>query len=175
MFVPSAQGRLTMEKLEEYFSQVINIQYTADMERDLDYIAEGKKQWFDELNEFYQVYKPIFDHAEQAMDRMYPIETDELCPECGSKLLIRNGRFGEFLACSGFPKCHYTAKMVIPEEPVSTGLKCPHCDSGVIVERVSKRGRSKGQKFFACNQYPTCKSTYSTIDEVKEEIKKNSK
>ncbi len=166
-FVPTNQGKLTMQKLEEYFSSVINIKYTADMEKNLDDISEGKMVWSDEVSKFYSDYKPVFDKAEASMERMYPIETDELCPECGSKLLIRNGRFGEFLACSGFPKCHYTAKKEIPEEPVSTGIKCPHCEDGYIVERLSKKGRSAGQKFYACNNYPKCKTTYSSLDEIK--------
>ena len=96
---------------------------------------------------------------------------EEECPECGSQLLIRNGRFGEFIACSNFPKCHYTAKKEIPEPPVYTEIKCPNCEKGMIVERISKRGRSKGQKFYACDQYPTCKSTYTSLEEISNPVK----
>ena len=156
-----------MAKLEEYFSSVINVKYTAEMEHALDEISEGSINWADEVEKFYKDYKPVFDKAEASMERMYPIETDELCPECGSKLLIRNGRFGEFLACSGFPKCHYTAKKEAPEPVISTGIKCPNCETGYIVERISKRGRSKGQKFYACGNYPACKTTYTSLDEIK--------
>ncbi len=166
-FVPTKQGILTMEKLEEYFNRVINIEYTAEMEKGLDDISEGKVEWNKEVSDFYAIYKPIFDEAEANMERMYPIETDELCPECGSKLLIRNGRFGEFIACSNFPKCHYTKKQEETIVPVSTGIKCPNCEHGMIVERISGRGRSKGQKFYACDQYPKCKTTYTSLDEVK--------
>ena len=166
-FVPTNQGKLTMAKLEEYFSSVINVKYTAEMEHALDEISEGSINWADEVEKFYKDYKPVFDKAEASMERMYPIETDELCPECGSKLLIRNGRFGEFLACSGFPKCHYTAKKEAPEPVISTGIKCPNCETGYIVERISKRGRSKGQKFYACGNYPACKTTYTSLDEIK--------
>lgn len=166
-FVPTNQGKLTMAKLEEYFSSVINVKYTAEMEHALDEISEGSINWADEVEKFYKDYKPVFDKAEASMERMYPIETDELCPECGSKLLIRNGRFGEFLACSGFPKCHYTAKKEAPEPVISTGIKCPNCKTGYIVERISKRGRSKGQKFYACGNYPACKTTYTSLDEIK--------
>ncbi len=166
-FVPTNQGKLTMAKLEEYFSSVINVKYTAEMEHALDEISEGNIKWASEVEKFYKDYKPVFDKAEASMERMYPIETDELCPECGSKLLIRNGRFGEFLACSGFPKCHYTAKKEAPEPVISTGIKCPNCETGYIVERISKRGRSKGQKFYACGNYPACKTTYTSLDEIK--------
>ena len=166
VFIPTDQGKLTSSKLDEYFSKVINIKYTADMEEALDKISEGKIVWHEELEKFYNDFKPLLDFASDNMVRMYPIMPDELCPECGSQLLIRNGRFGEFIACSNFPKCHYTAKKEIPEPPVYTDVKCPNCENGIIVERISKRGRSKGQKFYACDQYPTCKSTYTSLDEV---------
>ena len=146
VFIPTDQGKLTSSKLDEYFSKVINIKYTADMEEALDKISEGNLVWYEELKTFYNDFKPLLDYASDNMVRMYPIITDELCPECGSQLLIRNGRFGEFIACSNFPKCHYTAKKEIPEPPVYTDVKCPNCENGIIVERISKRGRSKGQK-----------------------------
>ena len=165
-FIPSDQGILTAKKLEEYFNKVINIKYTADMEATLDKISEGEVIWYEELKKFYNDFKPLLDNASENMERMYPITTDEICPECGNPLLIRNGRFGEFIACSNFPKCHYTAKKEIPEPPVYTDVKCPNCEKGMIVERISKRGRSKGQKFYACDQYPTCKSTYTSLDEI---------
>lgn len=165
-FIPTDQGILTSDKLEEYFNKIINIKYTADMEEALDKISEGEIVWYEELEKFYNDFKPLLDYASENMVRMYPIMTDEICPECGNQLLIRNGRFGEFIACSNFPKCHYTAKKEIPEPPVYTGVKCPNCENGMIVERISKRGRSKGQKFFACDQYPNCKSTYTSLDEI---------
>ena len=165
-FIPTDQGVLTSNKLDEFFSKVINIKYTADMEEALDKISEGKIVWHEELEKFYNDFKPLLDFASDNMERMYPIMTDEICPECGSQLLVRNGRFGEFIACSNFPKCHYTAKKEIPEPPVYTEVKCPNCEHGMIVERISKRGRSKGQKFYACDQYPTCKSTYTSLDEI---------
>lgn len=166
-FIPTDQGILTSNKLDEYFSKVINIKYTADMEEALDKISLGEIVWYEELEQFYKDFKPLLDYASDNMERMYPIMTDEECPECGSQLLIRNGRFGEFIACSNFPKCHYTAKKEAPEPLVYTEVKCPNCEKGIIVERVSKRGRSKGQKFYACDQYPKCKSTYTSLDEIK--------
>lgn len=166
VLVPTQQGILTSDKLDEYFNQVINVKYTAQMEEILDDIAIGEKVWNNEIKEFYDDYMPLVQNADQTMEKIYPILLEEECPKCGSKLVMRNGRFGEFAACSAFPKCRYIKKNEAPE-PISTGVKCPHCDNGYIVERVSKKGRTKGQKFYACDQYPKCKSTYSDLNEVK--------
>jgi len=167
IFSPTEQGILTTEKLEQYFSDIINVKYTAEMEEVLDKISEGEAIWYEELDEFYKRFKPLLDQADEKMEKIYPVELDESCPECGSKLVIRNGRFGEFVACSAFPKCRYTRKED-KEEPVSTGITCPVCKEGTIVERVSKRGRSKGKKFYACNKFPECKTTFTTLEEIKE-------
>ena len=166
-FVATPQGILTSDTLDQYFNKVINIEYTSNMESMLDDIAVGKADEVTELKKFYYDYKPLLDYADENMDRKYPIEIDEACPEFGRPLLIRNGRFGEFIACSGFPKCRYIRSKEEKEVPVSTGIKCPNCEKGYIVERVSKRGRSKGQKFYACDQYPKCKTTYTSLDEIK--------
>ena len=166
-FVATDQGKLTSHTLDDYFSKVINIEYTSNMETMLDNIAVGKADEVTELKKFYYDYKPLLEYADTHMERMYPVEIGEACPECGRPLLIRNGRFGEFIACSGFPKCRYIRSKEEKEVPVSTGIKCPHCEKGYIVERVSKRGRSKGQKFYACDQYPKCKTTYTSLDEIK--------
>ena len=163
---PTEQGKLTSKKLDEYFDSIINVEYTAQMEKALDDISEGKMVWYKEVGNFYKEFKPLLENADEKMVRMYPIETEELCPECGRKLLIRNGRFGEFVACSGFPKCHYTA----PREemrPKGLGIICPECGEGEIVERISTKGRSKGNKFYACSRYPKCKATYTSLDEIK--------
>lgn len=159
---PTKQGILTSKKLEEYFSKVINIKYTADMEQNLDYISEGKKIWTEELTHFYHDYMPLVEVADQKMEKIYPVFLEETCPQCGSPLVIRNGKFGEFSACSAFPKCRYIKKAE-SEESISTGIKCPNCDEGELVERISKKGRSKGAKFYACNRYPKCKTTFSEL------------
>ncbi len=164
-FYPTKQGILTSDKLTEYFSSVINIKYTADMEVILDDIAEGEKVWCDELRKFFDDFMPLVKEADEKMPKIYPILLEDKCPNCGSSLVMRNGRFGEFAACSGFPKCRYI-KPKETVEPKSTGIKCPNCDDGYIVERVSKKGRSAGQMFYACDQYPKCKTTYSNLDEI---------
>jgi len=161
MFVPTEQGILTSEKLEEFFSSIINVKYTAQMEERLDLISEGKVIWYEELREFYDKFMPLLEFANQNMEKIYPRILDETCPECGLPLVVRHGRYGEFIACSGFPKCRYTRKE--KKEEITTGITCPVCHIGEIVERVSSRGRSKGQKFYACNRYPKCKTTFSHI------------
>ena len=168
VLVPSKQGILTSEKLDEYFSSVINVKYTASMEEILDKIATGEAVWNKELEKFFDDYMPLVEEADKKMEKIYPILLDEVCPKCGSKLVMRNGRFGEFAACSAFPKCRYIAKAEAPE-PVATGIKCPHCEKGYIVERISKKGRTKGKKFYACDQYPKCKTTYSDLSEINKE------
>ncbi|MFA6628046.1 MAG: type I DNA topoisomerase [Bacilli bacterium] len=165
MFIPTKQGILTSEKLNEFFEDIINIKYTAAMEETLDGIAEGVRLWSKELADFYGRFKPLVEYAETNMEKIYPVFLEELCPECGSPLVIRHGRFGEFVACSGFPKCRYIKKEE-KEEPISTGIKCPNCEVGMLVERTSKRGRQKGKLFYACDQYPTCKTTYSSLEEI---------
>lgn len=166
-FVPTEQGMLTSEKLDEYFDDIINVKYTASMEQILDDISTGEKVWHDELGNFYKRFMPLVENADEKMEKIYPIYVDEECPECGSKLVYRNGRFGRFLACSAFPNCRYVKKQE-KEEAVSTGVKCPNCEKGMIVERVSKKGRSKGKKFYACDQFPKCKTTFSELPATEE-------
>jgi len=172
-FFATKQGILTSEKLDEYFKEIINVKYTAEMENALDKISEGNMVWNDEVKDFYSAFKPLLENADEKMIRMYPKETDKICPKCGSPLVIRNGRFGEFIACSAFPKCHYTAPQNPEDVPKPTGLKCPNCEEGMIVERISKKGKHKGEKFYACDQYPKCKTVYTTLDEAKADIEKH--
>lgn len=162
MFVPTKQGMLTNDKLAEYFSSVINVKYTADMEEILDDISMGNRLWHKEIKEFFDQYMPLVDEANEKMEKIYPIYLEETCPNCGSPLVMRNGRFGEFAACSAFPKCRYIKKKD-PEPVVDSHVECPICHEGTLVERVSKKGRSKGQKFYACSRYPKCNATYSTL------------
>ncbi len=161
-FVPTTQGILTTEQLEQFFSSIINVKYTAEMEATLDKIAEGKAVWYDELAKFYAVFAPLIENARDNMVKIYPKMTDEFCPNCGLPLLIRRGPFGEFTACSGYPHCKYIKKTP-KKEPVKLGIVCPVCGEGEIVERTSNRGRSKGALFYACSRFPDCKATFSGI------------
>ena len=161
-FVPTDQGRLTSEQLDLFFSSIINIKYTAEMENILDEISEGTRIWHVEVAKFYDTFAPLIENARDNMVKLYPKQTDEFCPECGLPLLIRRGPFGEFTACSGYPRCKYIKKVKKPD-PVKTGVECPLCHEGELVERINARGRTKGAKFYACSRFPSCRATYSGL------------
>jgi DNA topoisomerase-1 len=162
MFIPTEQGILTSDSLNEYFNSIINVKYTAEMENGLDEISLGKSVWYDQLKSFYDKFMPLVANADENMEKIYPVYVDEDCPECGSPLVKRNGRFGPFIACSGFPKCHYIKKEE-KIEAIETDVKCPKCETGFLVEKYAYKGRSKGKKFYACNRYPDCKTTFSEL------------
>ena len=122
------------------------------MESDLDKIAEGKINWVKTLDDFYKEFEPSVQEAFDAMPKKEAEKTGEDCPECGSPLVIRKGKYGEFTACSNFPKCKYI-KQVPREETII--CDCPNCD-GKIIEKKSKRGKV----FYGCNNYPKCKTAY---------------
>ncbi|HAX74154.1 MAG TPA: type I DNA topoisomerase, partial [Firmicutes bacterium] len=153
-FAPTDQGMLTSDKLGEFFSEFINVEYTAGMEHNLDEIAKGQKVWYDELKTFYDHFIPMLENAQENMEKIAPVEIGEECPECGSPLVMRRGRYGEFVACSAYPACRYIKKEKKEEEIIqaSTGVKCPKCETGEIVEKKTRRGKL----FYGCNQYPSC-------------------
>ena len=96
---------------------------------------------------------PMLEDAQKNMEKIAPVEIGEECPECGSPLVIRRGRYGEFVACSGYPTCKYIKKEAKEETaPVSTGVKCPKCETGEIVEKKTRRGKV----FYGCDKYPAC-------------------
>ena len=161
---PTEQGILTSDKLHIFFSEMINVSYTAEMETTLDEIAKGEKDKLDQLKSFYDAFMPLFDHAMDKMEAMYPIPTDQICPNCGSMLVIRKSKFGEFISCSNYPICKYVLKEESEEEePLDTGVLCPECGTGHIVQRIAKTGKNKGKSFYACNNYPSCKVTFSDL------------
>ena len=157
-FIPTEQGILTSDKLEEYFSNLINVEYTAKMEDDLDEIARGEKIWHIELKDFYDRFIPLVEVANEKMEKIAPKEVGEDCPDCGHPLVVRRGRYGEFVACSNYPACKHIKKDVTEgvTEDTSTGVTCPKCGVGEIVMKRSKRGRI----FYGCNQYPKCDQAY---------------
>lgn len=158
-FSPTEQGTITSDKLEEFFKDIINVSYTAEMEENLDSIANGEKLWHEELDHFYKRFIPLLDHANENMEKIEPKVLDELCPECGRNLVVRLGRYGEFVGCSGYPECKYIKKDESEENNlVELDVVCPKCNEGRFVERVTKKGRFKGKKFYACNNYPKCKN-----------------
>ena len=157
--IPTEQGKLTTKSLDEYFSDLINIKYTAQMEDDLDLIAKGKKTKLAEMQEFYDSFKPLYENAAQNMERKYPIMLDELCPICGNNLVVRLGKYGEFTACSNYPTCTYI-KHEEKEEKQFTGILCPNC-GGHIIKRVNPK--SKNKEFYSCDNYPDCKTVYNDL------------
>ena len=150
-FVPTDVGVEVTDKLQEFFSDIINVEYTANMENDLDKIATHSMNNIKVLTDFYQKFDPILQKAFGEMEKAKPQETGEVCPECGSPLVIRKGRYGEFTACSNYPTCKYIKK---EEKQVKKLMTCPICKTGKIVEKKTKRGKI----FYGCNNYPKCKT-----------------
>ena len=151
-FVPTEVGIEITDKLQEFFSHIINVEYTANMEEKLDEIAEGKIDYKKTLREFYNDFEPAVKEAFSEMEKKAPEETGENCPECGSPLVIRKGKYGEFTACSNYPTCKYIKQ---EKKEIIEICKCPNCD-GMIVEKKSHRGKV----FYGCNNYPKCKTAY---------------
>lgn len=148
-FEPTEIGEETTDKLQEFFSDIVNVKYTAEMEHDLDEIAEDKMDNIKLLHEFYDKFEPLVEKAFKEMEKKAPVATGEICPECGGNLVIRKGKYGEFVACSNYPTCKYIKK---EQKEVKEICKCPKCDKGMIVERITK----KGKIFYGCNNYPKC-------------------
>lgn len=158
-FFPTDQGTLTIEKLDEFFGQIISVDYTARMERVLDEITTGEENQTEIISKFYKAFIPMVDNANKNMDKVAPKFTGEDCPKCGSPMVFRTSKFGSFEACSDYPNCkHIKAQEYEKPVIVSTGIKCPKCGKGEIVERVAKNGRNRGKKFYACNNFPSCKN-----------------
>jgi DNA topoisomerase-1 len=147
-FIPTETGVKITDKLQEFFSSIINVKYTANMESDLDKVAEGKEVWYKLLNNFYNDFEPLLNEAFKGMEKDAPETTGEKCPECGSDLVIRNGKYGKFVACSAYPTCKYVKK---EEKKIIEICDCPKC-SGKIIEKNTKRGKI----FYGCTNYPKC-------------------
>ena len=151
-FKPTEMGIETTDKLQEFFSDLINTDYTRDMENDLDSVADGKLVWNEVLKKFYDLFEPRVKNAFSDMEKKAPEKTGETCPECGNPLVIRKGKYGAFTACSNYPECKYIKK---EEVTVVEVCDCPNC-SGKIIEKKSR----KGKVFYGCNNYPKCKTAY---------------
>ncbi len=162
VFIPSQQGVLTNEKLQQYFSTVINVEYTANMEKTLDEIAEGQKEPVSYMHTFYNEFAPLVEDAYEKMPKKELERVGKVCPECGGELVYRNGRFGKFISCINFPTCRYTEnnEEELPEEAKEEKI-CPNCGAKMVI----KKGRY-GQ-FWACSNYPECK----TIESLKKKEK----
>ena len=158
-FQPTELGFVVVDMLEEYFKSIVDVKFTADLENELDEIAEGKVEKNQLLKEFYDPFAVTLEKADEAIGHVElpEEETDIPCDKCGRMMVIKQGRFGKFLACPGFPDCRNTMPLL-----VDTGVECPKC-GGAIVERKSHRGR----KFYGCKNYPEC--DYTTWDQPLQE------
>jgi DNA topoisomerase I len=150
-FIPTVIGKEITDKLQEFFSHLINVKYTAKMEDNLDEIAEGKIVWVNIIKDFYFEFEDSLKKAFDNMTKKEPEKTGEKCPLCEGDLVIRNGKYGKFTACSNYPTCKYIKN----DKEIKEICKCPNCD-GVIVEKKSKRGKI----FYGCNNYPKCQTAF---------------
>jgi len=148
-FIPTKLGTTVNSFLIQYFSDIVNIAFTVKMEKQLDEIESNKKVWENVLDVFYKAFSSDLEKGNKAPKIKIPvIESDEICDKCGRKMLIKNGRFGKFLACSGFPTCKNTKPFLD-----KIGISCPEegC-SGEIIRKKTKKGRT----FYGCSNYPKC-------------------
>ena len=148
---PTLLGEITTELMKDNFSDVVNVSFTAKIEEDFDKVAEGKMKWKDSIRTFYSNFDDTLKLAEKNTElKSYKIpdeETDEICDKCGKPMVIKHGRFGKFMACSGYPDCKNTKKIVVPTKGI-----CPDCGGKIIRQKSAK-----GRVFFGCENYPNCK------------------
>ena len=148
-FEPTELGEIVNSTMEEFFPDIVSTEFTAEMEGKLDEIEEGKRQWVEVIDQFYQPFNQELNKAE---NNMAEIEIKDepagfKCPECGHDMVIKIGRYGKFYACSNFPDCRHTEAIV-----KKIGVTCPECHKGQVVERKSKKNRI----FYGCDRYPEC-------------------
>lgn len=146
--LPTELGRIVNKLMEEYFKDIVNINFTADMETQLDAVEDGKRRWKELLNEFYKDFSKAVKNAEEQISKVeLPVEeSDEVCEKCGRKMVIKMGRYGKFLACPGFPECR-NAKPILED----AGVVCPKC-GGKIYNKKTR----KGKNYLSCENYPAC-------------------
>ena len=158
-FQPTELGFVVIDMLEEYFKNIVDAKFTADLENELDEIADGRVEKNHLLKEFYGPFEDTLEKADEAIGHVeLPVEVSDVqCELCGRMMVVKQGRYGKFLACPGFPECRNTKPLL-----KDTGVKCPKC-GGSIVERRTKRGRS----FYGCKNYPEC--DYVTWDQPQKE------
>ena len=155
-FTPTEIGLLVNDMLVEHFPRVVDIAFTARMEEELDEIAEGTLKWQNVIGEFYAPFAKNLAEKFEAVEKEAPKETtDEICPKCGKPMAVKFGRFGKFLACTGFPECKSTKPLhqkVATNTGQKTDMACPKCVEGFVVVKRTRRGKI----FFGCSRYPAC-------------------
>ncbi|MBT2688545.1 type I DNA topoisomerase [Bacillus sp. ISL-47] len=148
-FIPTELGEIVHELMIEFFPEILDIEFTAKMEKDLDYVEEGKVNWVQIIDEFYSDFEKRLEIAEKEMQEVEIKDepAGEDCEQCGSPMVFKMGRYGKFMACSNFPDCRNTKPIV-----KDIGVKCPKCKEGNIIERKSKKRRI----FYGCDRFPEC-------------------
>lgn len=152
VFIPTDLGIKVSELLVSYFPIVMNESFTASMEEKLDEVEEGKIEWQNILRDFYPQFKENVDKAGTLIQKEV-IVSDKICPQCNSPLIFKWSKKGRFLSCKDFPKCKYA-------ESITTGVTCPGCKEGLLIERRNKRGQS----FYGCSKFPQCRYTSRTLE-----------
>lgn len=149
-FIPTRIGTVINDLLTNHFPRIVDIKFTAEMEENLDKVAQGKEKWTKLIEEFYQPFEENLEKKYEEISKKDLTEkpTEKKCPKCGSPLLVRLGKFGEFYACSAFPKCRHTE----PLEKNTLRIKCPKCKKGNVLLKRTKRNKS----FYGCDRYPDC-------------------
>ncbi|MBX6340851.1 MAG: type I DNA topoisomerase [Thermomicrobiaceae bacterium] len=152
--LPTELGMIVNDLLVQFFPEIVDVQFTSRMEEELDDIASGERKWQPVLREFYEPFHRDVERAAQTMQRVKIADepSDEVCEKCGRPMVIKLGRFGRFLACSGFPECR-NAKPLLQK----IGVRCPQCGVGEIVEKQTRKGRKR--TFYGCSRYPECDFT----------------
>ena len=149
---PTELGTAVNNLLVQHFPNIVDVGFTADMEEQLDDIAKGEKEWQPMLKEFYEPFAKQLEKKEEEVQKKDLIkEADKTCPECGSAMVVRFGRFGQFYACSKFPECKHTESLE-ENKPTALGISCPKCKQGELVAKHTR----KRKIFYACNRYPDC-------------------
>jgi len=146
---PTELGIMVTEILEEYFTDIIDTNFTAGLEGRLDNVEEGTEDWQNIIKSFYDIFEKMLTKAEEDIEEIDMVEeSDEICEKCNANMLIKYGRYGKFLACSNYPDCTFTKPIIH-----KIGIKCPKCEDGEIIERKSKKGRT----FYGCSEFPRCR------------------
>lgn len=148
-FIPTEMGIIVNDILVKNFPEIVDIEFTAKMEKELDEVAEGKDSWQKTCKDFYGPFaKNLNEKYQDVQKENLDIETDKICPKCGKPMVEKLGRFGRFYACTGFPECKHTESL----ESEKLGVKCPKCGAGELIQKKSKRGKI----FYGCDAYPAC-------------------
>jgi DNA topoisomerase-1 len=154
-FTPTKLGTAVTGLLTQHFPDIMDVGFTARIESDLDDIAEGEKKWTPVLEKFYGPFGEAIDKAMKEAERIprdqIDEETDEICPDCGRPMVIKSGRFGRFLSCSGFPDCKVSQPLL-----QRVGVECPDCGSDLVQRRARKGSKGRNKIFYGCSNYPTC-------------------